>query len=233
MRATPDIQLNPAARVQRRRVGHEQQTLIVIDDLLLNPEVLIEAAAQSAFVAPEGTWYPGGNAALPASYLPTLMPVLRPTLERAFGIAGLARLNVTGFFALATLPVEAMQPLQKVPHYDQTDSDCLAFVHYLGRNPAGGTGFFRHRATGYESITADRRDAFRMQVTAELETAELTAFAGPDTPGYEMTDHVDSRFNRLVLYRCNVLHCALFDGALLSPDPRIGRLTANTFCQVI
>jgi hypothetical protein len=44
-----------------------------------------------------------------------------------------------------------------------------------------------------------------------------------------MIDHVDLRFNRLVIYRSNVLHCALFDGTALSDDPRNGRLTANSF----
>jgi hypothetical protein len=57
----------------------------------------------------------------------------------------------------------------------------------------------------------------------------LTGFAGPETPNYEMIDHVKLRFNRLVIYRSNVLHCALFDGAKLSENPTVGRLTANSF----
>ena len=44
-----------------------------------------------------------------------------------------------------------------------------------------------------------------------------------------MTDSVDPAFNRLIVYRSHVLHAGLLDGIALSPDPRAGRLTANSF----
>ncbi|HTM81147.1 DUF6445 family protein [Asticcacaulis sp.] len=224
------IEINPAARVQLRHYGEEQQPLIVIDDLLLNPDDLIECAAKARFSAPEATWYPGLNAALPPTYLTTLLPVLRPSLMRAFGV-GQSALTARAFFALSTKRAEEMLPLQKIPHYDQPDPRCLAMVHYLGRGQAGGTGFFRHTASGFESIDSTRREAYMQQVTQELEALgdSLTGYTGPRTPNYELLETVDPKFNRLVIYRSHVLHCALFDGARLTDDPRTGRLTANSF----
>lgn len=224
------IQINPAARVQLRHYGEEQNPLIVIDDLLLNPDDLIEYAAEARFSAPEATWYPGLNAALPASYLNTLLPVLRPSLMRAFGV-GQSALAARAFFALSTLRAEEMAALQKIPHYDQPDPRCLAMVHYLARDQAGGTGFFRHIATGFESIDRTRRETYMRQVAHELEALGdgLTGYAGPDTPNYELQETIAPQFNRLVIYRSHVLHCALFEGARLSDDPRTGRLTANSF----
>ncbi len=225
-----ELKLNPKAQVERRFVGNERHPLIIIDDLMLNPEALVDAAAVADFAAPEGTWYPGGNAPFPGDYLPALMPVLRPTLERAFDIDRDAPLTLSGFFALATKSADELSILQKIPHYDQPNPACLAILHYLGHGQRGGTGFFRHRATGFEAITVERRETYMAAIADELEQAPPTGFAGPDLANYDMIDAVDPDFNRLVIYRSHVLHCALFDGAVLSPDPRAGRLTANTFC---
>lgn len=228
-----ELRVNPAARVNLRRIGGEHNPLIVIDDILIDEDAdaLAACAVSASWTPPEATYYPGLNAPLPSSYLRTLAPVLRSTFERGFGLPGDARLNVYGFFALATWGLERFGPLHRIPHYDQPNPRSLAMVHYLCRDQGGGTAFFRHDATGYESIDAVRREGYMVTVADEIERDGqlLTGFAGPDTPNYEMIDHVEMRFNRIVLYQSHVLHCALFDGAHLSDDPRTGRLTANSF----
>ena len=221
--------INPAATVTMRRIGREGHPLLVIDDVLLEADSLVETAAAAPFSSPVSTYYPGVNAPIPHDYLHTLMPVLRPSFERAFAIPRDAHVLASGFFALSTRPLEALQPLQKIPHYDQIEPGHLAMVHYLAKDMGGGTGFFRHRTSGFESVDAGRRDRYMDMVAQELETADLTSFTGPDTPNYELLDQADLRFNRLIIYRSNVLHCALFDGARLTDDPRTGRLTANSF----
>ncbi|MGZ3304692.1 MAG: DUF6445 family protein [Asticcacaulis sp.] len=225
-----DIRLNPAAEVHLQRIGREGNPLLIIDNLVLDAEDLVAFAAGSAFAPPQGTWYPGLNAPLPSSYLPALIPVLRPSLSRAFGIDAGAALTVAGFYALATWPLEHLGPLQRIPHYDQVEPKSLAIVHYLCTGQ-GGTGFFRHRSSGYESIGPQRRADYRQRIDAELETGggRLTGFAGPGTPGFEMIGKADLAFNRAIIYPSNVLHCALFEGVTLSADPRQGRLTANSF----
>lgn len=228
---TFEVRLNPAARVQLRTIGQEHNPLIVIDDLVLNADELVERAAATEWAPPKGTYYPGVNANLPPAYLRTLLPVLKPTFERAFGLSQTAPLVAYGFYALATWDLERFGPLQRIPHYDQVNPMALAMVHYLCKDQPGGTAFFRHDASGYESIDVRRRLGYMDQINAEIETGadQLTGFAGPETPNFSMIDQVEMRFNRAVLYRSNVLHCALFDGTNLSDDPRTGRLTANSF----
>ncbi|ESQ91567.1 hypothetical protein ABAC460_06160 [Asticcacaulis sp. AC460] len=225
------LAINPKAEVHLRRIGREGHPLLIIDDVLLEPEALVGMAAEAEFAPPTGTYYPGLNAALPRSYLETLLPVLRPSFERAFAIGRDTPLVANGFFALATHRLEDFGPWQKIPHYDQLHPDHLAMVHYLCHGQGGGTAFFRHRATGYESVNPQRREAYLGTVQGELDREGhlLTGYTGPDTPNFEMTDSVEIRFNRLILYRSNVLHCALFDGAKLDADVRMGRLTANSF----
>lgn len=223
--------LNPKARIQLRHLGREQWPLLVIDDLLLDPGAMVDDAAAAVWGLPEGTYYPGLNAPLPEAYLDNLLRQLRPSFGRAFGYPPQTELSVHGFFALATWTLEQFGPWQRIPHYDQPFPGYLAMVHYLNDAQSGGTGFFRHLPTGYESINPARREAYLAETTAWLasEPDGLSGFAGPDTPRYEMYDHVAFRFNRAVIYPSHVLHCALFDGTVLSDDPRTGRLTANSF----
>ena len=231
IKSTAIVRLNPAAKVTKRTVGTEEQPVLVIDDVLLDADDMVDFAAEATFEVPQTTYYPGLNANLPLAYLRTLLPVLRPTFARAFGIPLDLPLHAYGFYALATHGLDQLEPLQRVPHYDQVDPMCLAMVHYLCRAQGGGTGFFRHDASRHESITMSRRNGYTKQVATELNDLgeRLDGFAGPDTPNYTLIDQVDIKFNRLVLYRSHVLHCALFDKARLSPDPRTGRLTANSF----
>jgi len=219
--------INPRATVDMRRIGRESHPLLVIDDFLLNPEALVDFAAGAAFGPPRAPLYPGVNAALPDSYLPSVFQTLRPSFARAFGLAPETPVHVTGFLALSTHGLDQLQPRQRIPHYDFVVPNALAVLHYLTDN--GGTGFFRHDVTGFESIDEQRRDAYGQQVDRELSTTDLPTYAGPDTPNFTLFDAVEARFNRLVIYRSAVLHCALFDGATLTDDPRTGRLTANTF----
>ena len=233
MSAAPvaDIRINSNARVRLRTIGVEQNRVLVIDDVLEDPETMVDAAANASWAPPNGTFYPGVNADLPASYLRTLLPVLKPSFERAFGLRQDQALVAYGFYALATWGLERFGPLQRIPHFDQPNPMSLAMVHYLCNDQPGGTAFFRHRLSGYESIHNGRREGYMRTVAQEIDRdgGRLMGFAGPDTPNYEMIDHVELRFNRLVIYRSNVLHCALFDGTNLSDDPRTGRLTANSF----
>lgn len=225
------FRLNPNAQVRLRRVGREGQPLLVIDDLFAEPDVLFELACAAAFGEPAAAYYPGLNAPLPRGYIEALMPVLRPSFERAFAIPSGAPMAAMGFFALSTRPLQDLSALQRIPHYDQIQTGALAMVHYLAHGQGGGTGLFRHTATGFESVNSDRRAHYMEAVAAELERDHhlLTGFAGPATPNFELLDVAEFRFNRAVIYPSNVLHCALFDGARLTDDPRSGRLTVNTF----
>lgn len=219
--------------VRLQHVGAERQPLMIVDHMLDDPHAMIEAARAAQFYVPEHTNYPGINARLPEAYYQTVIATLRGPLEAAFGLPRSAHLKYFGFFALATTRSDAARPIQKIPHHDSPDPGRLALVHYLCRGAFGGTGFFRHKSTGFESVDASRRDAYVAAASRELAQGGGGAtYAGPVMTHYEMIGRAEMLFNRLIVYRSHVLHSALLDNAPGSADPAQGRLTANGFLEV-
>lgn len=220
-------------KVQLRRIGDEQQPLLVVDNVLKDPDAMIGAARAAGFYTPEHTHYPGLNAPLPESYYRTVVTALRGPIEAAFGLPQAAYLSYFGFFALATTGLADAEPIQKIPHHDAPDPGRLAMVHYLFRGDFGGTGFFRHKATGFETIDASRHAAYVAAAQAELDAGEPAAFPGGEMANYAQVGEAEKVFNRLIVYRCHVLHAALLGSAPGSADPARGRLTANGFVAAV
>ena len=229
--ATPALTLGSDVRLQLRRVGVEQQPLLVIDNLLADPDAMIQAARDASFYKPGHTSYPGLNAPLPESYYRTVVTALRGPIEAAFGLPRGVYLKYFGFFAVATTGITEAEPIQTIPHHDSPDPDRLAMVHYLCRGPFGGTAFFRHKATGFESIDATRHAAYVDAAKAEMARAHQggRAFAGSGMAHYELVGQAECVFNRLIVYRNHVLHSALLTPQAGDADPARGRLTANGF----
>lgn len=230
--AVKPLVLGPNISVRLRKIGVEQQPLLIVDDVLADPWAMVDAARAAEFYRPPHTNYPGLNANLPEAYYRTVVTALRGPIEAAFGVPASAVLKFFGFFALATTPASAATPVQTIPHLDAPDPRRLAMVHYFCQGDFGGTGFFRHEATGFESVDASRQDAYAAAVEAEL-AQERPTFAGADTPGYALIDQAEAVFNRLILYRGHVLHAGLLDPAGGAADPATGRLTANGFIEAV
>jgi hypothetical protein len=104
-------------------------------------------------------------------------------------------------------------------------------VHYLCRGEFGGTGFFRHRSTGFEFVDAAREHRYVSAARRELTAASDVGFASERTTNYELIGQSPAVFNRLIVYRSHVLHSALLDDEAGSSDPARGRLTANGFVE--
>ncbi len=211
------------ARLEVRRIGAEQNPLLIVDNPIAEPRVLIDEAVRAAFYAPEHTLYPGVNANLPEAYYAAVIALLRGPLDGVFGLPPRSFLDYFGFFGLAT--AASGTPIQAVPHYDGADSGLVAMVHYLCPETYEGTAFYRHRATGIEAVDPAREAGFVSAAAAELE-------AGQGMAAYEEIARVELRFNRLIVYRGNMLHRGLLGGAELSADPARGRLTANGFVKL-
>jgi hypothetical protein len=220
--------------VRRVFMGDEQHPVMIVDHVLDQPDKLIEAACQATFYQPEHTNYPGLNAPVPLSYCHAVVNSLRGPIEAAFGLSRLASLKYFGFFAVATISAAQATSVQKIPHHDAPDPNRLALVHYLCGKPFGGTGFFRHKRTGYESVDRSREETYVTIARTELaDVAHAGRFAGPDMANYEVIGHVDAVFNRLIVYRSHVFHSALLAPTGGSADPASGRLTANGFIETI
>ena len=212
-----------------RVVGREGQMIVAIDDFAPDPDALREAAAAADF-GPAGEHYPGIRAPLPPHYLAETMPVLRRALAGIFGRYGEPE-TIAASFSIVTTPPERLSIAQRTPHCDAYAADRFALIHYLTPDDQGGTGFYRHRATGYETVGEARVPAYSAALRAE--EAPPTRYVGKDDERFERIAIAEHRYNRAYLYPSFLLHSgAIGEGASLSADPRFGRLTVTGFFRV-
>jgi hypothetical protein len=214
-------------------VGAEARPLVILDDFAPDPDALRHFAADAAFV-PALHHYPGIRAPLPAGYFDARLPAIAEAVARAFGRTG-AITVIDASFSIVTTPVEALSVAQRLPHIDAFTPDRIAFIQYLSPEGGDGTAFFRHRSTGFETITEERRDLYFRQLDTELRHRgpPPAAYIAGDTPLFACTHVADARYNRALLYRSDNLHSgAIAPDASLSADPRAGRLTIAAFLSV-
>lgn len=222
--------------VEIHHFGNEQNQLVVIDDFLPNVERYIDmAAALAPFPPEEASGYPGSRHQLtpdqPASqYVLAALQTAAPVINRAFEANGFSVVEAS--FAMVTKRPSELRPLQRIPHRDSTDPNFLATLHHLHRLADTGTGFYRHRRTGFERMSEARRQAF--DEAFALDTAEFgppeDAFFGDSDRRYEKIYEAPAKFNRMLIYRGSLLHSGLIpDDFAFDPNPRTGRLTGTIF----
>ncbi len=234
----PVFAFNPAAKVRVERIGQEANPVVVIDDVIQRPEALVEfGARRSRFVPAERykNMYPGVQGGAPLAYVSALVMALHPIIVEAFDLENAKPDNARCNLCLVTQRPEQLAVLQRLPHVDTLDPTQFAILHYLCDERFGGTAFYRHRSTGFESLDV-RRDALHQQaLMSEVhQSPPPAAYIAGDTPLYAQTASFGTRFNRLLIYRSCLLHCGLIPPAApLSPDPRQGRLTSNVFVNYV
>lgn len=228
----PIPQFNPKARMQAVDLGADKSRLMVVDNALLNPTDIVDHAVHNSnFVSPDWGFYPGYTASLDKKLIYSVILPMRALLKTVFGVPEAMPLAFSGYFALVTLPPEALKPIQTVPHVDTNSSTQLAILLHLSDPPRGGTAFYRHKATGFETIDKTRTPRFTAAREVEfLARRDRPAryMAGTDDQ-YEQLAAVEARFNRMIVYHSNLLHSGLCEPEKLSNDPRTGRLTMNIF----
>jgi hypothetical protein len=228
------LELHPAVQVQKLTLGKEKAPLLVIDNFVSRPELLIEAAAQMNFTR-IGQAFPGVRAQAPKPYMKFIFDSLNTLLIDYFQLKGTRLGFPMCHYSLVTTPPEKLELVQRIPHIDSTDSS-LASIHYLFSNKSlGGTAFYRHRATGFEYV--DKRRHRQYFATLEKESADPKfpgcAYINGDTQYYERIAAQDGVFNRILIYRRNSLHSGSIDASFV-PDsnPLTGRLSINSFIDV-
>lgn len=215
-----------------RRIGAEGEPLAIIDDFAGDPDAL-RAAAVAATFGPADQHYPGIRAPLPDSYLKAQLPVIAAVLGRAFGRCRRVHV-IDATFSIVTASPAALQLGQRLPHIDAYGPDRIALVHFLSPTDTDGTAFFRHRATGFETVTEKRAQAYFAQLDAEIRDEEPgPGYVADDSDLFERIAVVEARYNRALLYRSRQLHSgAISADAVLSADPAVGRLTVTAFLAI-
>lgn len=227
--------LNPRARPGLLRVGLEGEPVFWLDAVFSDPRAIVDHAATEAAFGPGGLAYPGVRAAVPQIANHALIYALGPVVAQIFGIADGHQLGLETSFSIVTQGPSDLKPAQRIPHFDVTDPRALAIVIYLCAPHWGGTAFFRHRSTGFETVSADRNAAYNRRLAYELAATPLPQGLPDDRhPLFEQIHCVEPVFNRLVLYRSRLLHSAtLPPDRTPSASPRDGRLTITSFLKPI
>ena len=209
---------------------------LIIDNFLVNPQAMLDIAAQSEFIPYPNfdgkKGYPGLRAQVPAAYSSTITALLEKVIKVNFGVPAQLELRKSPCaFSLTTMPAEDLGPLQRTPHFDASTPHHIAVLLYLCDERHGGTGFYRHNATGLQQITAEKReqylDVYYQEINA-IHPAER--YFDKSSEHFSFLGMIPAKFNRLVVYRGSLLHTACINPSIsIDSNPRTGRLTVNTF----
>ena len=218
----------PSIRIEH--IGEERQPVIVIDDFVPTPERL-RRAAETLEYQTMGRHYPGLRAEVAADDVDTYLAPIQGLIAETFGFAGPSRVISAGYSIVTTRPAE-LTPIQRLPHFDGLEAERVALLHYLNGQEQGGTAFYRHRSTGFVTISAERHAIYDAALHREVAEHGLPdpAYISGDTKLYERIARFEAKPNRALIYRGHMLHCAdLPEDLDFTPDPRTARLTVNTF----
>ena len=163
------LRLHGGFRHSLERIGNEHSPVLVVDNFLSDPQVLIEYAATSAeFGSVSDAFYPGIRAPIPQIYAFAVRAFLGDLIGGAFELGRARVTKELASFSLLTTPRDRLQVVQRLPHFDNTDDRQIAVLHYLCPATFGGTSFYRHRTTGFETIRPHRLERYSRAIDAEL-----------------------------------------------------------------
>lgn len=215
-----------------RRVGEAQSPVVVIDEFTGAVDEVVElAAAMAPFPSSAGNFYPGLRRSIvpgePAyGYVKHLLKTAAPYIGGGFDVDTFDLLEAS--FSMVTAPPATLAVAQRAPHFDSTDPDYIAVLHYL--SDTSGTAFFRQRATGIEIVDDGNVAAF--VATARRVNASLSGYIHGSNDQYEQIGQIEGVRDRLAIYRGSMLHSGIIPPDMaFSSDPRAGRLTANIFVK--
>ena len=216
-------------------VGTAASPVLVIDGASGQIDAVRDmAAALAPFPPARGNAYPGvrrhitdGDGAA-AAYARRTLGAAVGAINAAFGFDGFDLLDAS--FSIVTAAPATLTPAQRAPHFDSTDPDYLAVMHFVSGVDGSGTAFYRQRATGIERVS-DTNVAHFVSA-ARREAAGWQGYIGDTNPSFERIGSVDARPDRLIAYQGSLLHSGTIPAAMaFSADPRLGRLTANFFVR--
>lgn len=220
-------------KIEARKIGQEEQPLLLIDDFIPSAEALIDFAMQKGSVRPAEGLYPGLRSPAPTNYIDVINEMYADSISSFFGLAKSQFACGESTFSVVSTPVDKLSLIQRIPHYDKPYKHELAILHYLCPGTFGGTSFYRHRKTGYEFVDEQRAEGYLRTVEAQLAEEGLRDYDGyinGSTELFERIHSVEAKFNRAAIYRCSSLHSGNISSDYeFNFNPRTSRFTVTTF----
>ena len=212
------------------KFGIEQEPVVVLDGFADDFERL-KSRALSANYAAGQAYYPGIQAGEDPNYLGVRGSELTDIFATVFGVRNQIRIESSSYSIVTKARGELLSG-QCVPHYDGPEQSLWACLHYIQGPKEAGTAFYRHRRTGFETISVDRVDAYRMALQSDVDEFGVPPndFFYGDDDRYELIGEIQAVPDRLIIYRGNTLHSGCIPNSVnLSSDPTHARITLNSF----
>lgn len=232
---TTEFAFNHAAAVELARIGRRGVKVSVINNVLHNPDGVAALGFTQSYAQDRSNLYPGMRAAMPERFSTPFRAWLTPILQRN----GVLRTNQaisgdTSFFSVVTTAARDLLPIQCIPHYDSTDPTLLAAVIYLCDTRFCATAFYRHRRTGYEEITEENVNNYKLALNTDMRMhgAPKQEYMNGDSLLFETVFSNELQFNSALVYPARVLHAAMIEKQFNSPQDRSEwRLTVTSLLR--
>lgn len=231
-------EINPACKINKIALDDGENFVFVIDDILLNPQEVIDFASTAAYFDPVGTdktFYPGVRDTMPAPYGRALKEWVMPVIAKEFFSGDkLKSPDPICKLSLVTVDERELVDAQKIPHVDSSSECDFAFVHYFCDKPFGGTSLYRYKSSGSVSVKENHLSVLQEMASAASSSFkdEHAGYMNGDTSLFDRVAKVDAKFNRLVFYKSNLLHSADISPLVRHPkDVFYGRLTVASFMR--
>lgn len=223
--------LQPEWEVQQIEYGESQIPVIIIDNFSQLANDLIEDSQAQTFRT-YGPYYPGVQAHAPIQYLTPNQQALNDLIVEAFDFSSSKITPDMCMYSYVTTPENELNATQRYPHFDGGNPRKVALLHYLCDEDHGGTQFYRHDRTGFETLFPERQIEYskaRQKDLTEYGLRESAYFEGTGD-GFSRLKLISARFNRAILYPSSTLHSGyLGANPKYALSPSAGRLTVNTF----
>jgi hypothetical protein len=217
-------------------IGLERRPVAIVEQFSHEPETLVGyAESGDPFRATPGDLYPGVRKSAPPEYAEHFCARYGDLMREHFELPARSVPRVIfSSFSITTTEPQRLRPVQRVPHFDTSAANQLAIVHYLCGPEHGGTSFYRHRTTGFETISHERLHRYAETLKREVMTEHPppAQYIDGDDPLFIRISTYEARRNRALIYPSNVLHSGDIR-RISSPDtaPRDARLTINSFVR--
>jgi hypothetical protein len=233
--AAAPFAFNDDAEVKLAHIGRRRIAISMVDNVLRDPEGVAALGFAQTYAQDRSNLYPGVRAPMPESFSTAFRAWLTPILHRNGMLEGSRAINRdASFFSVVTTASTDLLPIQRIPHYDSTDPNLFAAVIYLCDTRFSGTSFYRHRKTGYEEITAENGDNYRLALDNEMRTHGVPRreYINGDNLLFEAIFSNELRFNSAIIYPGRVLHAANIERQFNPPkDKSEWRLTVTALLQ--
>lgn len=228
-----EFTLSKNCKIDTQHFGKEQAPIMVVDNFVSEIDALVAQSTKLTFER-NSPFYPGLRAKAPDAYQALILEQFKDQLIQFFELPKPELTFKVCHYSIINTPPQKLKLLQRIPHFDSIDKNGLAAVHYLFKEDLGGTSFYRHKKTGYESINEERQINYFRSLESENGGPNMPkisdGYINGNSPLFERIAEQPAQFNRLIIYRRNSLHSgSIPQDMFINDKPKGDRLSISSF----